>query len=72
MDSGKIKAGEKDDLLSLNLIEIILHAFKCIIHSFHSYLNDLSYKSETSLNSGNKTLTKTPPEVYNLVNEDGL
>lgn len=49
---------------SLKLIEIILHVFECIIHSFHNYLKDLSYKSETSLNSWNKTLTKTPPEVY--------
>lgn len=59
-------------VLSLKLIEIILHVFKYIIHSFHNYLNNLSYKSETSLNSGNKTLTKTPPEVYNLVNEDDI
>lgn len=57
---------------SLKLIEITLHVFKCIIHSFHSYLKDLSYKSETSLNSGNKTVTKTPPEVYNVVNEDDI
>lgn len=30
-------------VLSLKLIEIILHVFKCIIHLLHSYFNDLSY-----------------------------
>lgn len=59
-------------VLSLIVIKVILHAFECIIHSFSNCLNDLSYKSEPSLNSGNKTLTKTPPEVYNLVNEDDI